>query len=1289
MPQLNKIKLKIKKYLVVLVSGISVISCGGGGGGSDTPVVVLDVIANNDVYSVNKNFVLNVSASSGVLSNDTGLTGLTYSLSLAERPANGALSLSNDGSFSYIPETDFSGTDSFTYRILNDSINKTAVVNITVVHEIMANDDNYTVDKNLVLNVTALMGVLSNDTGLAGQTLSLSPTANPANGTLSISNDGAFTYTPNTDFVGIDSFTYRLFNESVNTTAVVSIDVLETNTPPLANANAYTTNEDSPLILDAASGLLGNDSDIDNDILTAILVPGSGPNNGTLVLNNNGSLSYTPDPDFHGSDSFSYVANDGTTDGNIAAVNLTLNSLNDIPTFSAGGNQLILEDDGIQSVIGWATGMNTGAVNESTQILSFNVTNDNTPLFAVQPAIDAITGNLTYTPVANANGRAIVTVLLSDDGGTTNGGIDTSTAQAFTIDIASVNDSPSFTKGIDQTILEDAGSQTVIGWATGISTGPANENTQTILGFTVDNDSNPLFSVQPFITQTGDLSYTPADNAHGLAIVTVRVSDDGGTANGGSDTSGIETFSISITSQEDDPTITTLPETSALPGLNYIYDVDTFDPDGDLITYELDATSLTLGINIDTNSGLISWIPTNLNIGSSTVTVTATDSTNRADTQSFTLTVGFSDDFNDGNLNGWSIIDDALNTSNWQVTGGELTQLNYVEEIATGTPFDESYHLGTYAVFDSGFNLSNYRVSVDITPMLNNLTTDEVEGNSLGILFRYQDDNNYYRLTTNARYGFSRLEKRISGVFTTLAINSRGYIENQMNNITIEINGALILVYLDNDPLFSISDTTFSTGSIALFNQDKSKFDNVLVQGVKTTPSIILSKPLAHSVETTDTLNVEALVTNAPAGSWVEFLLDGSESLIDTTQPFSGQFTTVAQENHIVEAILHDSSSEIIRDTNINVGAQGNYYVGVGDSITNGIKDNYQTDNQSADGRNISSQGYQANIIDLLNTSGASPSIIFNDGIGGDSTTDTLNTRINSILERHIDANNYLILLGTNDSSSVASGSGCSGAACNGTFKGNMQSIVDLIIADGKQVTVALIPPSWGSPLFANPWTASRNITIREYNSVINSELTDISIGPDFFSFFLDDTNSDNTPDIVRSSLFEDSLHPNGLGYVVMAHLWHNFLNPISPVAIPFILEDVSRSIYKQNLIEVGDIFYIDEIHKITSVPPALINGRWIMTANSDANNTSTNFLSFTVDRNVDVYIAYDSGTTPPNWMNGYSVTGIQISTENPSAPTMDLYKASSGAGTIALGGNNAPGASGSNANYLVIVVEK
>src|SRR5262249_44959498 len=154
-------------------------------------------------------------------------------------------------------------------------------------------------------------------------------------------------------------------------------------------------------------------------------------------------------------------------------------------------------------------------------------------------------GTLTFTPAANANGSATVSVKVHDDGGTANGGVDTSAEQTFTISVTAVNDVPAFTKGANQNAIAGTGVQTVANWAPGVSAGPADESSQT-LNFVVSADNTALFSVQPAISAAGTLTYTPS-NTGGSATVTVTLHDNGGTANGGADTSAAQTFTITVT----------------------------------------------------------------------------------------------------------------------------------------------------------------------------------------------------------------------------------------------------------------------------------------------------------------------------------------------------------------------------------------------------------------------------------------------------------------------------------------------------------------------------------------------------------------------------------------------------------------------------------------------------------------------------------------------------------------------------------------------------------------------
>ncbi|HKB14235.1 MAG TPA: MBG domain-containing protein, partial [Vicinamibacterales bacterium] len=359
--------------------------------------------------------------------------------------------------------------------------------------------------------------------GSENATLTAALVAGPAHGAVTLRPDGGFTYTPSALYSGPDSFTYTASDGlATSNVATVSITVTHVNHAPVATAQSVAINEDvaTPITLSAA--------DIDGDALTysVVTAPAYGTLSGTAP-----NLIYTPAANYNGGDSFTFKANDGTVDSAPATVSITVTGVNDAPRFTKGADQTVLEDAGAQTVANWATTISAGPADESAQALNFIVSNNNSALFAVQPAISP-TGTLTYTPAANTNGSATVTVQLHDNGGTANGGIDTSAAQTFTITVTAVNDAPSFTKGADQTVFEDAGAQTAANWATAISAGPADESAQ-VLNFIVSNNNSALFAVQPAISPTGTLTYTPAANTNGSATVTVQLHDDGGAANGG------------------------------------------------------------------------------------------------------------------------------------------------------------------------------------------------------------------------------------------------------------------------------------------------------------------------------------------------------------------------------------------------------------------------------------------------------------------------------------------------------------------------------------------------------------------------------------------------------------------------------------------------------------------------------------------------------------------------------------------------------------------------------------
>jgi hypothetical protein len=535
--------------------------------------------ASNDSYSTNEDQPLTVGAA-GVLTNDIGVGPLTAVLGTTPPASQGTVSLSANGGFTFNPAADFNGTTSFTYRAQNaGGLSAPATVTITV------NSVNDAPTFNLIASHTS-----NEDAGAQSVANALTArSAGPANEsgqtlTLTVTNDNnaLFTSQPAIDASGTLTYT-----AAANTSGSAIVTVKLQDNGGTANGGVDQTTKTLTITVDAVNDAPSFTKGADQTVLedagsqtvtswaTAI---SAGTNEASqlvdfVVSNNNtalfsaqpavdasGTLTYTPAPNATGSAIVTVHIHDngGTANGGVDAsanqtFSITVTPVNDAPSFTKGADQTVNEDAAAQSIGGWATAISAGPADEELQVLDFVVTNDANALFSVQPAI-APNGTLSFTPAPNAFGTATVTVKLHDDAGTANGGVDTSAPQTFTITINAVNDAPSFVKGADQTVNEDAGAQTVTPWATAISAGPANESSQTV-SFEITGNTNPaLFAAGPSVAPNGALTYTPAANANGTATITLRIHDDGGTANGGIDASATQSFVITVTAVNDAPT---------------------------------------------------------------------------------------------------------------------------------------------------------------------------------------------------------------------------------------------------------------------------------------------------------------------------------------------------------------------------------------------------------------------------------------------------------------------------------------------------------------------------------------------------------------------------------------------------------------------------------------------------------------------------------------------------------------------------------------------------------------
>ncbi len=267
----------------------------------------------------------------------------------------------------------------------------------------------------------------------------------------------------------------------------------------------------------------------------------------------------------------------------------------------------------------------------------------NARLLASAPA-----NRLRFVPNANYFGSSTVTLRAWDQTTGTNGGLANTTTSGGTtafssatdtaaITVLSVNDVPSFTKGGDQVVAEDAGAQSVAGWATSLSRGPANESGQT-LAFAITGNSNAaLFSAGPTVSPTGTLTFTPAANANGTSTISLVIADNGGTANGGIDTSAAQSFVVSVGAVNDAPACADdAASTDEDTPLND--SLACTDVEGDTLTYA-EVAGPSDGTLLLNPGGTFTYTPDPDFNGSDSFTFTADDDSAVSNVATFTITV--------------------------------------------------------------------------------------------------------------------------------------------------------------------------------------------------------------------------------------------------------------------------------------------------------------------------------------------------------------------------------------------------------------------------------------------------------------------------------------------------------------------------------------------------------------------------------------------------------------------------------------------------------------------------
>jgi hypothetical protein len=488
-------------------------------------------VPEDDIAGTNEDAAVTVD----LLENDSDPEADVLGVVSVSAAGHGSVVNNGDGSATYQPDPDWHGVDTFIYTITDGASSAVGSVDITVAP---VNDAPVAIDDSTSTaeDTTTAVDVLDNDVDVDGDHLTVSSIRQPASGMAGVTGEQTITFTPASDWSGIATIPYEVSDGNVTDTAVLVVRVDPVNDAPAVIDDLATVPEDGSVTFD----VLSNDTDIDGDSL--ILRNVGSPMSGAVTLNGGGSVTYTPDPDFAGLDSFQYTAGDGI-DTATALVTLEVAEVNDAPVASDFSFTL-LEDTSI----------------------SFDPVADAMDVDGDALALVTVDNPAGGTATIDAAG-AIVVAFNGDWNGATefqyqiSDGNASATGEVRLI-VEPVNDPP-VAIADEATTVEDQGVLIDV---------TAND-------FDVDGDSLDLLSVLGSGSgvveiEDGSIRYTPATDWWGTDLLTYVISD--GTA------PAVGVVRVTVTPVNDAPTagqdaVTTTEDTT----VNIAVLVNDTDPDGD------------------------------------------------------------------------------------------------------------------------------------------------------------------------------------------------------------------------------------------------------------------------------------------------------------------------------------------------------------------------------------------------------------------------------------------------------------------------------------------------------------------------------------------------------------------------------------------------------------------------------------------------------------------------------------------------------------------------------------
>ncbi|GIU07693.1 hypothetical protein TUM4445_13510 [Shewanella sp. MBTL60-112-B2] len=601
-------------------------SVSDGHGGTAQAVIYLDVTAVNDV-PVAENDLISMQEDTSVqfdlLLNDSDVEFALNPASavLLELPQYMSASLEN-GVVTLSPNADFNGNDTLTYQV---SDAKGAVSNIASVAISVAavNDaprtepDFAIVEEDIILDIAVLANDTDIDDGNGESSLdtnSVLIVQAPLHGQIS-NHDGLLSYQPDNNYVGSDSFSYTVadLNGAISQTTLVTLTVQGINDAPVAVEDSATLEEDSSVALT----VIGNDTDVDSMIDSDSVSIFSQASHGSVSIGTKGEVTYTPNPDYFGDDSFSYTIKDSEGATSLpSSVNITITAINDAPR---------LQDDIAELVEDGVTDINVLGNDEDID----GELNLESLALSSQPKYGAVSvlpsGLIRYTPIENYYGPDSFSYAIEDNDGV-------SSEAKVQISINSINDAPLAQS--DAAVLEEDGSVTI-----SILDNDSDLDGALDLSSVVITDQPSSGSLQ--INADGSVVYTPDANFNGNDSFSYQVSDDAG------QTSESIVVSLQVSAVNDAPTISGSSPETLIEGDVYQFEPISLDVDNDTLSFSI--SGLPAWASFEPLTGALSGTPTYNDAGQyGPIVISVSDGILEAHLETFYLEVAVLDSDADG-----------------------------------------------------------------------------------------------------------------------------------------------------------------------------------------------------------------------------------------------------------------------------------------------------------------------------------------------------------------------------------------------------------------------------------------------------------------------------------------------------------------------------------------------------------------------------------------------------------------------------------------------------------------